>query len=332
MAKSNNYDELEYLWTMWHNSTGPLMKPYYKKYIELSNKAATLNNFSDAGEMWRSKYEDPNFIENMKKIWKTVEPLYKELHEYTRNKLIKIYGKSGVCGWFVETNVFTIPLFAFALLGDRIDRNDKNIPAHLLGNMWGQTWMNLYDRIKPYDNSSDLDVTASLQRNNYTALKIFEESDRFYQSLGLESNHMSYTGNSIIEKPLKKLIVCHASAWVCADKLFEWRAFRTQFSFLFVFYRLRQDFCDGKDFRIKQCTSVDHKNFITAHHEMGHIQYYILYKDQPLPFRTGANPGFHEAVGDTIALSTSNPTHLKKVRTHKLALCQSSNQSKVKRS
>lgn len=93
MATSKNYSELEYTWRMWHDSTGPLMKPLYKKYIELSNKAATLNGFKDAGDMWRSKYEDPNFIENMKKIWKRVEPLYNELHTYTRNKLIKIYGK-----------------------------------------------------------------------------------------------------------------------------------------------------------------------------------------------------------------------------------------------
>lgn len=98
---------------------------------------------------------------------------------------------------------------------------------------------------------------------------------------------MSYTGNSIIEKPKDRLIVCHASAW---------------------------DLCDGKDFRIKQCASVDRRNFITAHHEMGHIQYYILYKDQPLTLRDGANPGFHEAIGDLIALSASTPTHLKKVR------------------
>lgn len=70
---------------------------------------------------------------------------------------------------------------------------------------------------------------------------------------------------------------------------------------------------DGHDFRIKQCATVNQRNFVTAHHEMGHIQYQILYKDQPLPFRDGANPGFHEAVGDTMALSVSNPTHLKKV-------------------
>lgn len=81
--------------------------------------------------------------------------------------------------------------------------------------MWAQSWVNLYDRIKPFNTSSDLDITASLQRNNFTALKIFQESDRFYKSLGLESNEMSYTGASIIEKPEDRLIVCHASAWVC---------------------------------------------------------------------------------------------------------------------
>lgn len=92
MSNSSDYDELEYIWTMWHNSTGPTMKPLYKKYIELSNEAAKLNGYTDAGDMWRAKYEDPNFIENMKKIWNNVEPLYNELHTYTRNKLIEIYG------------------------------------------------------------------------------------------------------------------------------------------------------------------------------------------------------------------------------------------------
>lgn len=124
------------------------------------------------------------------------------------------------------------------------------------------------------------------QKNNYTALKIFEEADRFYQSLGFESNEMSYTGKSIIEKPTDRLIVCHASAW---------------------------DFCDGRDYRIKQCTTVNSYNLVTAHHEMGHIQYYILYKDQAHTFRAGANPAFHEAVGDVMALSVSTPAHLKRV-------------------
>lgn len=116
---------------------------------------------------------------------------------------------------------------------------------------------------------------------------MFKESDRFYKDLGLEPNEMSYTGESVIEKPVDRVIVCHASAW---------------------------DFCNGKDFRIKQCTTVNQRNFLTIHHEMGHIEYFILYKDQPITFRTGANPGFHEAIGDLISLSVSTPKHLEKVQ------------------
>lgn len=115
---------------------------------------------------------------------------------------------------------------------------------------------------------------------------MFQLSDKFYMDLGLEPNDMSYGDKAIIEKPLDRVIVCHASAW---------------------------DFSDGEDFRIKQCTTVNLKNLETVHHEMGHIQYFILYKNEPLPFRNGANPGFHEAVGDLIALSVTTPNHLKKV-------------------
>lgn len=134
MAKSDNFDELEYTWNEWHNSTGPLMKPYFKKYIELSNKAAKLNGYNDAGEMWRAKYEDPHFIENLKKLWHTVEPLYKELHQYTRNKLIKIYGKRMlyILNKFNRLTSFSTSVW-ISSIGDRMDPNDKNIPAHLCG-------------------------------------------------------------------------------------------------------------------------------------------------------------------------------------------------------
>lgn len=112
-------------------------------------------------------------------------------------------------------------------------------------------------------------------------------ANEFYQSLGLESTEISYTGNGIIEKPTDRIIVCSPQAY---------------------------DFCDGKDFRIRMCTTITQSDFKTAHHEMGHIQYFMLYKNQPIPFRAGANPGFQEAIGDTIALSVNSPTHLEKVK------------------
>ena len=61
------------------------------------------------------------------------------------------------------------------------------------------------------------------------------------------------------------------------------------------------------------CAGVTQEDLITIHHEMGHCEYYLAYKNLPYPFRNGANPGFHEAIGDTIALSVENPKHLKSV-------------------
>ncbi|CAG2062078.1 unnamed protein product [Timema podura] len=117
---------------------------------------------------------------------------------------------------------------------------------------------------------------------------MFETSDAFYQSLGLPTNSMSYdeTRAMLVRPPDGREVVCHASAW---------------------------DFCDGADFRIKMCTKINMEDFVTIHHEMGHIQYYIQYKDQPDTLRSGANPGFHEAIGDTIALSVATPQHLEKI-------------------
>ena len=66
-------------------------------------------------------------------------------------------------------------------------------------------------------------------------------------------------------------------------------------------------------YRIKMCTAVNQENLITIHHEMGHCEYYLAYKDLPYAYRSGANPGFHEAIGDSIALSVENPKHLKSV-------------------
>lgn len=138
MEVSNDFNRLKYIWEQWHNSTGALMRNDFKKYVELSNEAAKLNSFSDYGDMWRFEYEDPNFIETMKKLWKQIEPLYDELHKYTRRQLIEMYPK-------------------------KINKSDPLIPAHLLGNMWAQTWVNLYDRIKPFKLADDVDVTKSLK-------------------------------------------------------------------------------------------------------------------------------------------------------------------------
>ncbi|KAK7082147.1 hypothetical protein SK128_006172, partial [Halocaridina rubra] len=123
---------------------------------------------------------------------------------------------------------------------------------------------------------------------------MFELSDDFFASLNLTRMPDSFWENSLLEKPEDRNVNCHPSAF---------------------------DFCNGKDFRIKQCTIVNMEDLVVAHHEMGHIQYYLQYKDLPIAYREGANPGFHEAVGDTLALSVATPKHL-----HKIGLLETLNE------
>jgi peptidyl-dipeptidase A len=93
LAKSSEYDELLYVWQGWRNVSGRQMLSDYKKYVELVNEAAKLNGFEDYGQLWRSKFDDPEFEKTLQRLWSEVEPLYDELHKYVRYKLFDFYGK-----------------------------------------------------------------------------------------------------------------------------------------------------------------------------------------------------------------------------------------------
>ncbi|ODM97276.1 Angiotensin-converting enzyme [Orchesella cincta] len=169
-------------------------------------------------------------------------------------------------------------------------RPEDPIPAHLFGNMWSQTWEHLSDFLAPYPNATMFDVTEALKKK-YTQDKagvteMFKVANEFFTSVGLHDMSVSYGPKAQVVKPADREVVCHASAW---------------------------DFSNKKDFRIKMCTNVNQEDFVTIHHELGHIQYYINYKNLPETFRQGANPGFHEAIGDVAALSVNTPKHMMKI-------------------
>ncbi|KAL5285672.1 hypothetical protein ACFFRR_007396 [Megaselia abdita] len=170
---------------------------------------------------------------------------------------------------------------------DKLPENG-NIPMHLLGNLWAQQWNQVFDIINPYPDTPFIDVTDEMVKQGYTQEKIFRMGDDFFQSLNMSKLPESFWTKSVLKKPddPNRQIVCHASAW---------------------------DFFQKDDVRIKQCTEITQEHLYVAHHELGHIQYYLQYQDQPVAFRGAPNPGFHEAVGDTIALSVSSPRHLQKI-------------------
>ncbi|KAM6951413.1 angiotensin-converting enzyme isoform 2-T2 [Aplochiton taeniatus] len=262
MAESRDYDELLFAWKGWRDAAGKVLRQDYKRYVQLANKAAVLNGHSDNGAFWRSLYETPTFEADLESLWKELEPLYQNVHAYVRRALYKKYGAKYI--------------------------NLKGpIPAHLLGNMWAQTWSGIMDFAIPFPDATQVDATPAMVAKGWNATRMFQESDNFFTSLGLLPMPQEFWDKSMLEKPADgRKVVCHASAW---------------------------DFYNRKDFRIKQCTVVTMDDLITVHHEMGHVQYFLQYKDQPVSFRDGANPGFHEAIGDVLALSVSTPKHLNSI-------------------
>ncbi|CAG9818311.1 unnamed protein product [Phaedon cochleariae] len=260
LAKSRNPEELSHVWLQWRNSVGPKCKNLYIDYVNISNEAARMNNFTDNSEYWLHSYEVDDMKQQVQNLWEQLRPLYLQIHAYVRFKLRQQYGE---------------------LVSEK-----GPIPAHLLGNMWSQSWLNVADFTLPYTDVENADLTAELVKQNYTVTKIFRTAEEFFKSINLTEMPETFWNNSILSKPKDRDIICHASAW---------------------------DFYDRKDFRIKQCTEITLEEFIVAHHEMGHIEYFLQYKDQPIKFRDGANDGFHEAVGDLISLSVQSTKHLKKI-------------------
>ncbi len=164
-----------------------------------------------------------------------------------------------------------------AKYGDAVQAATGPIRADLLGNMWAQEWGNIYDVVAPA-GAGDLgfDTGELLVAKGYDPVKMVKAGEGFYSSLGLAPLPATFWQRSQFTKPADREVVCHASAWDVDNK---------------------------DDLRIKMCIKVNGDDFTTIHHELGHNYYQRAYNKQPFLYLNGANDGFHEAIGDTIALS-----------------------------
>ncbi|MBB3061835.1 M2 family metallopeptidase [Microbulbifer rhizosphaerae] len=169
--------------------------------------------------------------------------------------------------------------------GDDVVPPQGKIPAHLLGNMWAQEWGNVYDLVKDEDMQAPYDLTQLVVDSGMSEKDMVKVGEQFFTSLGFKPLPETFWERSQFTKPRDRDVVCHASAWNM----------------------------DGQDdVRIKMCIQKTGEDFVTIHHELGHNFYQRIYKDQPFLYKEGANDGFHEAVGDTIALSIT-PKYLKQI-------------------
>ena len=169
--------------------------------------------------------------------------------------------------------------------GPNVVPPDGPIPAHLLGNPWAQEWSNVYDLLGVQEDQGGVNVTELLKKKNLDPKSMVKYGEGFFTSMGFAPLPPTFWQRSLFTKPADRDVVCHASAW---------------------------DVDNFDDLRVKMCIQVRGTDFVTIHHELGHNFYQRAYKDQPFLFKSGANDGFHEAIGDAIALAIT-PEYLHKV-------------------
>ncbi len=290
LANDRDWDHALDAWSGWHRVGRGMLKDY-QRFTQLLNEGARDLGYDDVGTMWRAGYDMPpaDFVGETDRLWAQVRPLYDQLQCHVRGQLAQKYG-------------------------ERMPK-DGTIPAHITGNMWAQDWSNLYPLLQPYPGHGNLDVNERLEAQRKaeldglrkafkgkpapldlaamehdadmkSAVAMVRRSEDFYTSIGFPALPTSFYEKSMLLRPRDRDALCHASAWPMD--------------------------LGSTDLRIKMCIRPTEEDLYTIYHEMGHIYYYVAYKDIPPIFQGGANDGFHEAIGDTIRLNIT-PDYLAKI-------------------
>ncbi|KAL3837175.1 hypothetical protein ACJMK2_022550 [Sinanodonta woodiana] len=271
--------------------------PLEPDLTDIISNSRNYDKLKAAWKGWRDasgkkmKHLYPQYIQLLNEAI-TYEKKYADMGDYYRSWYESDTFENDVRALFVELAPLYKNLHAYVRRKLREHYGNDNfpttghIPAHILGNMWAQQWNNIYDLVAPYPEKESANITKAMIDRKYNVTYMYQVAEEFFTSIGLYEMPSLFWEKSMLVKPDGREVVCHASAW---------------------------DFSNGRDFRIKQCTSITEDQLLTVHHEMGHIEYFLAYKDLPLLYRGGANPGFHEGVADIVTLSFLTPEHLNKI-------------------
>ena len=260
---SRDPEELLKAWQGWHEIGKP-MKSMYMRMVDIGNQGSKDLGYQGLSDLWFSKYDMPadEFLNETDRVWEEVKPLYDALHCHVRAKLNEHYG-------------------------DNVVPESGPLPVHLLGNMWGQSWSNIYDLVYTEESQQNsVDVTKIIEEKKLNEIEMVEYAEDFFLSIGFDPLPETFWERSLFVKPRDRSVVCHASAWNLDPA--------------------------NNDLRIKMCIEKNEEDFVTIHHELGHIFYYQAYNHLPTLFQGGANDGFHEAFGDLLTLSIT-PDYLTQI-------------------
>ena len=227
---SRNPDELLKAWSGWREIGKP-MKAKYLRMVDIGNQGAQDLGFEGLSDLWFSQYDMPasEFSETVDRVYEDLKPLYEALQCHVRAELNDFYG-------------------------DEVVENEGSIPAHILGNMWAQSWANIYDiAYQEESTGKPINITKVIEDKGLTEIEMVEISEDFFLSLGFEPLSDTFWERSLFIKPVDRGVVCHASAWDIDSA--------------------------NQDLRIKMCIDKNEEDFSTIHHELGHIFYYQAYKD-----------------------------------------------------
>ncbi|XP_032666205.1 angiotensin-converting enzyme-like [Odontomachus brunneus] len=259
MATSRDERELRWAWSAWRDRMSGMKWPF-AQLVVLENEAARSNGYTDVGAYWREEFEIPNLESVFEEMYRRVKPLYRLLHAVVRFQLARLYPN------VVDTS--------------------QAIPAHLLGNLWSQSWEALIDVVFPNYTAIMPDLMDSMRRQNYSITEMVREAENFYVSLGFPLLTSEFWRNSVFERGAGEASNCHATA---------------------------VNMYKRNDFRIFACLETKPQDFNVIYHELGHIQYYMAYQNQPSFFKNGINTAFHESVGDAIAYGATSLRHMRRL-------------------
>jgi peptidyl-dipeptidase A len=236
---------------------GAVLRPGIIELRELRNGVAREMGYPSFWDLKVSDYgmTSDELMEMLDRLAGESRPVFAALHCWAKHELARRYG---------------VPDGEIPAL----------IPAHWLGNRWGQEWPGLVEAV-------DMDGLLAGKEPQW----VVQQAERFYTSMGFPALPAAFWEHSDlypVPAGQTRRKNSHASAW-------------------------HIDLDD--DVRSLMSVQADWDWFSTTHHELGHIYYFLAYSrpEVPVTLREGANRSFHEAMGDLIGLSSSQTPYLREI-------------------